>query len=202
MDAGVFPQRLAEVPRELRVDETFGWFPASLAIAALLAVLGTMIRAVQNEGFDSMQELEFVGIALVVAVLMGFWEVWRRTHPTSLFVTGGRVGIYRKGELEKVAGFGEITWYRLNMVNSLREYMLFGLCGLGGCLGALGAASSGSMYGAMWAAAAGLGGLGGLASAIWSRGMCNHYHLPKGGGTETVVLRRSDLTRVRWPSPR
>jgi hypothetical protein len=51
-------------------------------------------------------------------------------------------------------------------------------------------------------AAVGVGGTGALASAIWSRGMCRHYYVPKGGGTETVVLRTKELQRLGcWPFP-
>jgi hypothetical protein len=117
-------------------------------------------------------------------------------------VVGDRIGVYRKAQLETVIGFGQVTWFRLNLANSLREYMLFGVFGMGGLLGVVGSLSSGSLPGALWAAAAALGGIGGFASSIWSRGMCNHYIVPKGNGTETVVLRRSELTRVGWPMNR
>jgi hypothetical protein len=197
-----FPPRLVDASKQHRVNETFGWFPASLATASILAIVGTLLMAILEGGFDNFDQLKFCAIAAVVAALCGFWEIWRRTHPTSLVVVGEQIGVYRKGMLEGVIGFGQITWFRLNIVNSLREYMLFGILGFGGLLGALGALSAGSLPGAMWAAAAAFGGLGGLASSIWSRGMCNHYYVPKGGGTETVVLRRSELVRVGWPMNR
>jgi len=57
---------------------------------------------------------------------------------------GDRIGVYRSGKLEGVIGFGQVTWFRLSIVNSLREYMLFGLVGLGGLFGSMAAASAGS----------------------------------------------------------
>jgi hypothetical protein len=194
-----FPPRLVDASRQHRVNETFGWFPAALATACILAILGTFLMAILEGGFDTTDQLKFCAGAAAVAGLCAFWEIWRRTHPTALIVVGDQIGVYRKGVLEGVIGFGQITWFRLNISNSLREYMLFGIFGFGGLLGVVGSLSSGAAPAALWSAAAAFGGLGGLASSIWSRGMCLHYYIPKGGGTETVVLRRAELVRVGWP---
>jgi hypothetical protein len=76
------------------------------------------------------------------------------------------------------------------------------MCALGGVFGAPAAAMSGQIGGAMWAAAVGIGGCLSLASSIWSRGMCLHYYVPKGGGTETVVLRKGELKKLGcWAFP-
>jgi hypothetical protein len=202
MQGNPFTPRLADTPRPLRVSETFGFFPASLATAALLAIFGTFVMAITEGGFDNLDQMKFCAGAAAVAAACIVWEIYRRTHPTTLVVAGDRIGLYRKGMLEGVVGFGQITWFRLNIVNSIREYMLFGIFGFGGIFGVLGSLSVASAPGVLWSAAAMLGGVGGLASSIWSRGMCMHYYVPKGGGTETVVLRKSELARVGWPAQR
>jgi hypothetical protein len=187
-----------QAPHERRVDETFGWFPGSAAIAALFVVMGQAMNVMARESL-AVEDLEVIGGALAVTALFGFWEIWRRTRPTSLILIGGHLGIYRKGQLAEIAGFGQLTHYRLSVINTMREVMLFGIVGLGGLLGVLGTLSNGHFAGAFYSFAALAVGAGGLASCIWQRIMCVHYWIPKSGGTETVVLRKKELTRVGWP---
>ncbi|HEY8074501.1 MAG TPA: hypothetical protein VIF62_10330, partial [Labilithrix sp.] len=61
-----FPPRLADAPQNLRVHETFGWFPASLATASILAIVGTFVMAIIQGGFDNMDQMKFCAIAAAV----------------------------------------------------------------------------------------------------------------------------------------
>lgn len=130
---------------------------------------------------------------MLVAALFGFWEIWRRTRPTSLVLVGGHLRIHRKGQLAEIATFGQLTHYRLSIVNTMREIMLFGVVGVVATL------ANGHVGNTLYSFAALLVGGGGLAGCIWARAMCVHYWIPKSGGTETVVLRKSGLTRIGWP---
>lgn len=80
----------------------------------------------------SIEDTEFIAGSLLVAGLFGFWEIWRRTRPTSLVLIGGHLGVYRKGQLHEIAGFGQLTHHRLIVINTLGECIFFGLFALGG----------------------------------------------------------------------
>lgn len=189
-------------PADRRIDETFGWFPAAFALAAICGVLGTIITAILEGGFDSMDQMWMILGGVVAAALLAFWEFWRRTHVTSLVVMGGRIGIYRKGELEMVVTGNQMTWFRLNFSNSLREYILFGMCGLSLPFGATQMFSARYLGMGLWMMGLGLGGCLAFASTVWARGLCFHYYIPKGNGTETVVLAKSRLRQLgNWPFP-
>lgn len=193
------PARLGDAPSGARIDETFGWFPASVVVASILGVLGAVITAIREGGFE-LTMLELTGGAIVAVFLFGFWEFWRRARPTSLVVSPDRrIGIYRKGELVTVVTFNDITHYRLSPINTMRECILFGVVGGGGIVSGLAALSGKNTGLALWTIAVGVGGAMAFVSTVWSRVMCRHYYIPKGNHNETVVLRRSDLTRVGWP---
>lgn len=195
------PQHLNMAPQDRRIDETFGFFPGAFALAAVFGIIGTIVSAIIGGGFDNMEQMYWIGGGVVAAVLFAFWEFWRRMNPTSLVVMGGRIGLYRKGVLDMTITASQMTWFRLNFANSLREYMLFGFCGLALPGGAVSFAS-GSFGPGIWMIGLGLGGCLAFASSVWSRGMCFHYYVPKGGGTETVVLPKSKLRRLgNWPFP-
>lgn len=196
---GAFPPTIGQAPRERRVDETFGWFPGAVSAGALLFVVGRILSLLMGDSI-SIEDTEFIAGGVAVWGLFAFWEIFRRTRPTSLVVIGGQIGIYRKGQLDGVVGFGQLTHFRLSIINTARECIFFGLATLGGGFGLLGTLSEGHLAAAFYALGAFVFGGAGLASCLWSRAMCVHYWIPKGGGTETVVMRRSDLNRIGWPT--
>ncbi|AKU95461.1 hypothetical protein AKJ09_02125 [Labilithrix luteola] len=196
---GAPPLRLVDVPAAARIDETFGWFPASVVVAGVLGVIGAVITAIQEGGFD-LPMLQLTGGAIVAIFVFGFWEFWRRKRRTSVVLSPDRrLAIYRKGQLAGVATFDQVTHFRLSPINTLRECMLFGVVGVGGILTGLASIAGPKPSLAVWTLAGGVGGCMALISTVWSRVMCSHYYIPKGNHTETVVLRRSDLSRVGWP---
>lgn len=194
-----FPENLVDAPRELRIDETFGFFPGAVVVTGFFALIGSVIALIRNEGL-TIPQLEFSGGAMVAIVLFGVWEVFRRTRPTSVVLMNGQLGLYRKGKLDKVVSFGQISHFRLNIVNSMREYVLFGLVGFGGFASGAALLGSDQLETAIWTMAVGLGGMVAFASSVYARGMCFHYDLPKGGGTERVALRKKELRTIGWPS--
>lgn len=194
-----FPENLVDAPRELRIDETFGFFPGAIVVACFFALIGSVIALIRNEGL-TIPQLEFSGGALAAIVVFGAWEVFRRARPTSLVLMNGQLGVYRKGKLDGVVSFGQISHFRLHAVNSLREYVLFGLFGFGSFASGAALLGSGQLEMAVWTMAVGLGGIVALASSIYARGMCFHYDLPKGSGVERVALRKKHLPKIGWPA--
>ncbi len=163
----------------------------------MIAIIAWLIGVIRRDKIVT-EDLQVFGGATAVALLFGFWEVTRRLRPTSLVLGNGAIGIYRRGALDGVVPYGQVAWYRLHIVNTIREYLLFGLLTLG-TLPAAPSMIAGDLVFGLLLAALGLGSALGLASAIWSRGLCYHYMVPKGSGTEEVTFKRSDLKRVGWP---
>lgn len=195
--APAFPARLDDAPADRRLDETFGWFPGAVALGSVIAIIAWLIGVAQRNKIAT-EDLQVLGGATAVALLFGFWEVARRLRPTSLVLGNGAIGVYRSGALDCVVPYGQVAWYRLHIVNTVREYLLFGLLALGALPVAPSTMSRDVVFGLLMAAL-GIGSALALASAIWSRGLCYHYMVPKGSGTEECTFKRSDLRRFGWP---
>ena len=192
--AFTLPASLDQVPREARVPETFGSFAGAIGIGATCVTIGELVGVVRGD--TSTDELRTLGIALGIAALCFAWEIGVRVRRTTLVFAGSQIGLYRRGKLDQVIAPSQMSWYRLRLLNSLREVIAFGLCTLFGGCGALvvpwseGGWTMLAILGALSAGALGLGG------SIWSRWMCRHYIVPRGRGSETVVLPKSALARA------
>ena len=195
--APAFPARLDDAPADSRLDETFGWFPGAVALGSVIAIIAWLIGVARRDKIAT-EDLEVLGGAAAVALLFGFWEVARRLRPTSLGLGNGAIGIYRRGALDSVVPYGQVAWYRLHIVNTIREYAFFGILTLGAVPVVPSMMARDLVFGLLMAAL-GLGSALGLASAIWSRSLCYHYMVPEGSGTEEVTFKRSDLKRFGWP---
>jgi hypothetical protein len=196
------PPNLTDTPSDARIEETFAGFAGAVAITAFFVFVAQVV-ALTQEGLDHNRgRLHALGISLGLAAVCGPWEIFRRTRRTSLVFSSRGIGLYRRGQLEQVVGAGQITWYRLSFLNSVRELFLFGVfAGIGSCgalaVGGSVAQSGGADLGtALIILGMGLGGGIALAGSIWSRWFCRHYIVPKGRGSETVVLAKSALDRL------
>jgi hypothetical protein len=195
------PRALNDVPRDARVDETFGGFAGGVALASLFVLLAQLVAVVQGAELDK-GRLEAIGISLGLASVCGAWEIVRRTRRTSLVFSVRGIGLYRRGQLEQVAAPAQLTWYKLSFINSIRELFLFGMFALFGGCGALAVGSSAASDGRIdlgftfIIVGMAAGSVFALAGSIWSRWFCRHYIVPHGSTTETVALPKSALARL------
>jgi hypothetical protein len=188
-----FPPRLEDVPIEARVGERFGWLAGAAAIAcAVYSVYwGNMLRG----GYD-LQSLGVEAGCVVGAVFFAWYEVWRRLKRTVLVARGPSLGVYRKGALALVIGRGQVAPYELHVMNTIRYLwvpVLFGPIVLFVGLASLtGKADTEGLV--MVLAGAYVTAI--AASIIWTRIVCKHFFIPKGGGREEVLFRTSDVARL------
>jgi hypothetical protein len=193
-----FPPRLQDVPIEVRVGERFGWLAGAAAIAG--AVYAVWFGGVLL-GPKSKPDLQSIGIevgCVIGAIFFAWYEIWRRLKRTVLVARGASIGVYRKGALEIVIGRGQMQPYELRILNTVR-YLLVPVL-LGPMLLLVGLASlAGSGSGKMdsvWMALAGgyVTSIG--VSIVWTRILCKHFFIAKGGGREEVLFTSADLTRL------
>jgi hypothetical protein len=197
---GALPPSLHEVPHDARLHETFGVGLGAVAIGSLILAANYLVQLV-GEGFQDVQDLEWFGGTLVLGLATGAGEIFRRARATTIVPRGPQVGLYRGGKLDRVIGFGEIGEFRLRITNTIRELFAFGMLGVFGAIGAVVEASdpaNASLSVVAWALAVGIACLGGFASSIWVRTLAKHYIVPRGGGTEHVVVLKSSLRRFGW----
>ena len=189
------------VPPQHRLTETFGVGFGAVGVGGLVVAAGYLIEVIRS-GLDDLDSLKYFGIALVVGLPCGAYEIYRRLNPTTLVPGQGQLGIYRGGKLDRVIPYAALTEFRLRITNTIREIFAFGMLGLFGLFGAFAAmgdaATTGATLGLAWAVAVGVTCLSGLGSAIWVRTLARHYIVPKGNGSETIVLKKAELRAVGW----
>jgi hypothetical protein len=188
-----FPPTLDAVPDHARLSETFAFIPGALALGGVFGLIGLMI-GISQHGFNDLGQLLWPAGCFVIAVLFGFWEIWRRTHRTSVAFLGDQIGVYRSGALQQVAYRSQITIYQLNIVNTLRELMLFGILALAGVCGGVGELDKDLGFGLAGIGFA-IGSVGALVSSIYARIACRHFFVPQGNGTEQVMFTRGAAGR-------
>jgi hypothetical protein len=194
--APAFPARLDEAPADRRLDETFGWFPGSVALGSVIAIIATLIGVTRRNTIAT-EDLVALGGASAAALLFGFWEVARRLRRTSLVLGNGTIGIYRRGALDSVVQQGQVPLFRLHIVSTIREYAFLGFLALG-ALPVAPSTLARDVVSGLLLTALGLGSALGLASSIKSRRYCSYYLVPMGSHTERVAFKRSDLKRFGW----
>ena len=191
-----FPRDLQSIPVEQRVRETFGCVPATLAFVALVLSLdvgGDLVAAATTRPNTPTTLAVVLGL-LFASLLFGGWEAWRRARRVTLVVTPTGVAINPNGALDVLVHPYQQADNKLSVVNTLREFGLYGLVTVLGFFSLLG--SSGRLHALVWTGAFTLGGAMCLASSIWVRAMGRHMMVPRGRGTELVVLRASDVRRT------
>jgi hypothetical protein len=189
----VFPQSLEQVPKEALITETFAFTPGALAIGGFLALIGLLIGIVNHgirEANDILPPLGcFVGM-----LLFGAWEVFRRLRRVSLAFNANQIGVYRRGMLEQVAYRSQLTFYKLSIINTIRELFAFGFLGIGGFFAGIFSFGAAPETG-LAILGVSVGCCGAFASSIYARVMCRHYFVPKGHGTEQVMFASSATSR-------
>lgn len=185
------PRELAAVPPTQRVDETNPWLAGTLAVAGLLVAIGTLVDILSSPRHDDSQ-LKLLGGALAATLLFGGYEIYRRTRRSALaFLPDRTIAIYTKGQLVGHVHAGQISWFKLNVVNTIREFMLFGIFALGGVFGLTALNFRGGFL--FFVLAACLGSISAFASSIYDRVMCVHYVVP---GAGNVAFPKSKMRAV------
>lgn len=187
--ATTFPTALAEVPAHARVAETFGFTPLSLSIGGFLGFAGSLI-GVAMRGIDELSDVYLPAGCLAGFLLFGAWELMRRRSKTVLAFAGPQIGIYRKGILGEVVQRSAIAIYKLSIVNTIRELMIFGIFGFFGTFGGLMTIARDPALG-LCMLGGGIGMAGAFVSSIYARVACRHFFVPRGRGTEHVVFARA-----------
>jgi hypothetical protein len=189
-----FPSTLETVPPEARLTETFAFIPGALAIGALLSLVGILIRVASDGGLRSIEDLYIPAGCVAGAALFGMWEIWRRMRKTTLAFRGDHIGVYRQGKLEGVIYRSQITIYELNIFNTIREFVVFGIFGFGGLFSILAAIGSEPAQ-CLMLLGIGVVCIGAFISSMYARMACRHLFIPKGGGTEQVMFTRGAIGR-------
>lgn len=194
MQHPTFPPTLDGVPEHAQVTETFGFTPASFAVAGFLGLIGSIVGFALH-GLRGTHELYMPAGCLVALVAFGLLELLRRRHKTSLARAGWEIGVYRDGQLSDVVPHGQVGVFQLSVLRTIREVTALGLTGPMALLGGLGLFTVDPAF-ALCALGLGVGASGALVSSIYVRIVCRHFVVPIGGGTVNVVLTRKGAQRV------
>ncbi|MCB9596966.1 MAG: hypothetical protein H6719_29860 [Sandaracinaceae bacterium] len=183
-----FPASLDQVPAHAVAVETFGFTPLSLALGGLLGLLGSLVGLATHGMNQGLPDLYLPAGCLAGLLVFGGFEVWRRRSKTALAFMGDHVAVYRAGQLAETFTRRGIILYRLSILNTIREVMLFGILGPFAILGGLATLAEPSI--GLCVLGVGVGMTGAAASAIYARVACRHFFVPRGGTTEHVVFTR------------
>ncbi len=178
------PEYLADVPRDKRLYQQFGWHPILFAITCSLFL--PLAFTEPKIGADR----PYVVAGLVVfGGLFLFWEIYRRARAAALVRLPNGIGVYRKGKLDVVATPDSIRRYRLHWFNTLRFFLLPVIL----------AVTFLAFYlqpdAPFLALVGGLLSLLSIASVAYTRVMCVHYFIPRATGRrmQEIVLSRSNI---------
>jgi len=113
---GGFPSDLAAVPEGDRIQEQFGWAPASWALACLCLAWLTLFQPAKLGG----PEITLVAGLGLLALLLFIEETRRRKRPRVLVRAGhaSEVGIYRDGRFLRGADIGESLVFLRHPLNT------------------------------------------------------------------------------------
>lgn len=185
-----FPKDFDAVPADARTIEALGITPITFAIGFSIALLGCAVGLLEH-GFHGVSDLYIpAGCALGFVVFAGA-EIWRRTSRYGLAFAGNQVGIYRKGQLQSVVPRAHVMPFKLSLLNTIRELMLFGVLAFFGLAGSA-VIFSQPMIG-LWGLGVGVALAGGFASSIYIRLMCLHYIVHDHA---TLAFTRGDAARL------
>ncbi len=181
--ASMFPERLRDAPREQRVDETFGWLPAFVALAV-------MTVAASGPPPEAWPVLGIFTLPLVA------WEAWRRLRRRSLVVLSTHIGVYRGGKLVVVVPFGHLRPYELRLTNTVRQYVLFGIVAVISTVAEISAIATAPAGIAVTGGGFAIAAVAGFAGAIYTRRLCWWFLAPQGSGPEQLLVTRAAAARI------
>jgi hypothetical protein len=202
--AFAFPPALVHVPLEARLRSRPGWGFGAVGAGSLLIGGAHLLYWVLG-GFSDIQALEVAAGGLALGALCVIVQLLRLLKPITLALgPEQRIGVYVGGQLMRSIVRGDIVWYRLSIVNTLREFLAFGMVGVGGLIAAVvylaGAsdANIGYLLPIAWTITAAIACIGLLGNSVWTRAMARHYFVQGGGKRYTVVFQKTDLRRLGW----
>lgn len=186
-----FPREFEAVPANARMIEALGVTPISFALGCLIALVGSIVGVVQF-GYSGIADLYPALGCLAGFVLFLVIEVWRRTSRWGLAFAGSQVGIYRKGQLDKVVPRAQLGIYQLSILNTIRELLAYGALGSVALL-ASGMIFEQLMFG-LWALGATVALGGGLLSSVYIRLVCRHFMIAP--DQTQIAFTKGDLARL------
>jgi len=173
------------------VKETFGFTPGALALGGLIVAIGYVSHGLTS-GFVLTRHVEIMLGGVAGAGAMGAYELFRRKRTLTLVLQPEGIGLFRQGKLIGVIHPSQVTWYKLSLLNTVKELWAFGFLAL------IAAPSPFLLHGIgrLWASAIAVSALSAFVSSIWIRTMCKHFIIPMGNDSETVVLAKSKLKEL------
>lgn len=188
-----FPPKTELLPERELISESFGWQPgtwgAFLVVAAAWGMTGKDPLSVR---------LSCAAGATALGAWMLFYEFRRRAQRTAISLRGGKIGIYRKGELSLTVAPNQIMHFQTSYLNTVRFVLaplFFGVLGLIPILELTSPHNTqkppiADLLAGLCLAAAGLAS---AASMIWTRHVWVTFRLPRASGSmEDFNLTRAD----------
>ncbi|MHB8873178.1 MAG: hypothetical protein ACYC8T_05775 [Myxococcaceae bacterium] len=191
-----FPDLLEAVPADERLGETIGVGFGAFAVGALVVLGGYWLRMLEA-GFDP-TSAKFAAGALAVALVSGTLEVLRRRRPVALVPRGPELGVYRGGRFVRTIARNQLTLYRLNLLNTVRELFAFGMLGFVATIGSVAFFASSDRAGTelAWALGAAVAFDLTAYSSFLTRVLSRQYFLPRDLSSGELVFSKAALRRL------
>ena len=191
--AVLFPAQRSEVPDEEQAHERFGWVAGLVAVCCVPVV----VMAAALEPWEPKGVVLFGAIGLGCALA----EVSRRRSAATLVVRQGQLAVYRRGARAESFPLGQVT--RI-LRSGRRAARPLAACFLVAVPGVLLLVVDRSRLTPLLAAVAvaflALGG-GGAWSLVRTELQLKSFRIPRGAGTDTVLLTPEDAQRLFGPPP-
>jgi hypothetical protein len=195
MDQNQFPSKLGLLADKDRVTETFGWTP--MIIGLILLSSGILLLWEQPKDWKTAFSVAVIGSLFLVGSCLLCVDFWRRKNRFVFVPQEDRIAVYRNGLFSHSFIRVDVTFYQLQLFNTIRYLFVTLVVGFLGPLLFIAFDRISLVFYFQVALAFLL-----FSSVIYTRIFCYHYFVPRKRARykKTVLLRKSIGNQLFGPN--